>query len=266
MLLKRLLLFVVLCAVIPSYAGVLRDLEESATKPKSSSSSSSKPKSNSKSSASDSDTIGGELAFSLVTWIVETTLYTVGKVIAYGGENSWKRYGVMEQEEKDSLYRLPGDGILPSFKLDTHYLLASNDVSGHQTRIELGYGLLGVSQTKNRLFERSDSLTMNYTLFHYRMSFGNRLSWDLAAGFGRLHGEDSYDGTVSAMPIRYRFSDKWYGEYFPVWSSYNGGAMTEHQLGLNWQKKHFGVSMGYKEWLTDNTNVEGFFVGVNMVY
>ena len=42
--------------------------------------------------------------------------------------------------------------------------------------------------------------------------------------------------------------------------------MTEHQLGLNWQKQHFGVSMGYKEWLTDNTNVEGFFVGVNMVY
>lgn len=120
MLIKRLLLCLALFAVIPSYAGVLSDLEESATKPKSSSSGSSKPKGNRKSSASDSDTIGGELAFSLVTWIIETTLYTVGKAIAYGGENSWKRHGVMEQEEKDSLYRLPGDGILPSFKLDTH--------------------------------------------------------------------------------------------------------------------------------------------------
>ena len=268
-LFKKILLLVALCAVVPSHAGVLNDLEESATKPKSKSDSGSSGKTNNsgrESSSSNGDSIGGDLAAGFFTWVVKTTLNAIGSVIAYGGESSWQRYAAKEPEDKDSLFRVPGDGLLPTAKIDTHFLLASDDITGHQTRVEAGYGLLGVSHTKNRLFERSDSLTMDYTLFHYRMSFGNRFSWDFAAGSGRLHGEDRYDGTVSAMPMRYRFSDKWYGEYFPVWSSYNGGAMAEHQFGLNWQQKYFGVSMGYKEWLTDNTNVEGFFVGMNIVY
>lgn len=255
-----------------TYGGTLKRMEESATKSQggSSSSSSSVEVSSSttkkRSGSSSSSSLGDDFAGRVLGALLSIPMKAAEAALAYGGESSMDRYNSTEPTESDPLYRKPGDGLLPTVKIDAHFLLASDDITGQQSRVELGYGMYGFSHTTSRLFEKSDSLTMSYNLFHYRMSFSNRLSWDLALGEGKLNGDDEYSGAIAAMPIRFRFSHLWYGEYFPVWSSYNGGAMAEHQFSINWQEQFFGIYLGYKEWITDDTEVKGFFLGGNLVY
>jgi len=259
-----LTLAVLICSVsFPADAGTLDDLETSATKPKSSSQRSSS--STTYESSGDSDArsdLAADLTFSIFEFVFRVT----GEVMGYGGESSGYRQQYQSPDHKTGLYRLPGDGLLPVARLEAHVLNASDGITGQQTRVQVGYGAVGFSHTQSRLFEETDSLTMSYQMLHYRMSFGNKVNWDLAFGSGSMIGDARYKGTVFASPVRVRLAPQWHVEYFPVWSSFNGGAMVEHQTSLNWQQQHWGAQVGFKKWVTDSVAVVGSFIGLSLTY
>jgi len=269
------------CLANPALAGKLDDLETQATtKSKSSSKSSGSKSSGSKSSSSNSS--GGyynnssqhdddgnpiEAAFMLIFLTVkaiELTAEGIGVLAEHGGD-SFSRYEQSSNTSKGpepSLYRKEGDPILPTLRLSSQWLNGSGDVSGQLNRIEAGFGAFGVSHTQNRLNEAGDKLTIKNTLAHYRMSFGNDFSWDLAFGKGKMDGNKNTDGNVFAMPMRLRLNQELHLEYFPVWSDYGGRRMSEHQFSLNWQKEKVGLSTGFKTFSAGNTSVNGLFAGL----
>jgi hypothetical protein len=288
----------ILCFGLNTQAGTLDNLESDATKPKpkSSGSSSSSSSSSSRSSGSYSNRsdqgggLGADLAAGIAKFVFRVTAEVVGfgvTAMAKGGENSVVRYehsnsALLDSEnllmpegynlvERDlyvptPLFRKKGDPILPSVRLTSHWLQGSGNVNAMLNRVEAGYGLIGLSYSRNTLDEQGDTLTLENTLVHYRMSFGNDLSWDLAYGRGKMNGNQSHDGDVFAMPIRYRINPAWHFEYYPVWSSYNGGSLSEHQFSFNYHYKYTGVSIGHKRWSAGLTTVSGLFAGLYLSF
>ena len=289
-----ILSYLLLCFALNTHAGTLDDLERDATKPKSKSSgssSSSSSSSGSYSSRSDGDGgIGADLAAGIAELVFKVTVEVVGfgiTAMAKGGENSASRYehsnsGFLASEDfplpdvnnltdrdlqiSAPLFRKEGDPILPSVRLTSQWLQGSDNVSAQLNRFEAGYGLIGLSYSRNTLDEQGDTLTLENTLVHYRMSFGNDLSWDLAYGRGKMNGNQSHDGDVFAMPIRYRINPAWHFEYYPIWSSYNGGSLSEHQFSFNYHYKYTGVSIGHKRWSAGPTTVSGLFAGLYLSF
>jgi len=267
------------CLANPALAGKLDDLETQATtksKSKSSSKSSGSKSSSSSggyynnSSQNDDDGNPIEAAFMafmlifLTVKAIELTAEGIGVLAEHGGD-SFSRYDQSSNTSKGaepSLFRKEGDPILPTLRLSSQWLNGSGDVSGQLNRIEAGFGAFGVSHTQNRLTEAGDKLTIKNTLAHYRMSFGNDFSWDLAFGKGKMDGNKNTDGNVFAMPMRLRLNQEVHLEYFPVWSDYGGRRMSEHQFSLNWQKEKVGLSTGFKTFSAGNTSVNGLFAGL----
>jgi hypothetical protein len=250
-------------------AGSLDNLEAEATKP------AQKRSSNHSTSSRDSgsSSISGAIAEVVAEIVFDITAEVVGstaEVVAKGGINSQMRYQEHRKTSGRSLFRQEGDPILPSFGYTSHWLNADDDISAQLNRIELGYGMFGLSYSENTLNEDGDKLTLSNTLIHYRMSLGNNLSWDFALGKGKMNGNQTHQGEVFAMPIRLRVHRNVHLEYYPTWSSYNGGQLSEHQFSINWQGagayKYFGVTAGYKKWSAGSTTINGFFTGLNLTF
>jgi len=261
----RTLLIVTLCLyfnTLPAQAGQLDNLETEATK----SSSKSKSKSSSSSSSSSSDdsnsSLSDELGYEITTGIAEVM---VGAIVAVGGMSN-ERYMRSQPEEEETLYREIGDPILPMLRISAHWLDSGNDVSAQLNRIEAGYGFFGISYSQNTLKEDGDQLKLSNTLIHYRMTFANDFSWDLAYGRGKMNGNQEHDGSVFAMPMRFRFNPDWHFEYYPVWSSYKGGSLAEHQFSFNYHYKYIGATLGYKTWSAGDTSIDGLFTGLYLSF
>ncbi len=269
-IIRLILLASMLVVAASTQAGTLDDLEAEATKPskRSGSSSNNNSSSNSRDSSSGNG-LSDQLAAGFAEIIVEISfkLAEAGlTVLAKGGESSVYRYANKTKVSTDSLYRQKGDAILPTVKIATQFLSASDGITAQLNRVEAGFALLGFSYSENKLKESGDALTLSNTLIHYRMSFGNDISWDLAYGRGRMNGNQVHTGDVFAMPIRLRLNPAWHFEYYPVWSSYKGGSLSEHQFSLNYQYKHYGITAGYKRWSAGLTSVDGLFGGLYLSF
>lgn len=231
----------------PVYAGKLDELEEEASKP---------IQNNGGYSSSRSDEPDADYDPSL---IVDLLTLVVG-----GGINSAQRYSSEAADNESGLYRKQGDPILPTLNLTSQWLNGSNGISAQLNRVELGVGFIGISFTDNTLKEHGDTLNLSHTLIHYRMSAGNDFSWDFAFGKGKMNGNESQQGEIFALPMRLRIAPEMHLEYYPVWSSYNGGQLAEHQFSLNWQRKYVGLSAGFKKWSAGDTSVSGLFTGISV--
>ena len=299
----KALLFIQFLTIIffiaSAQAGQLDDLESESTKSKSRSSSSNNTSSGTSSSSPD-DSLGGAVAGAVLEVMVEVFVAVV-KVgvagMAYTGDNSMQRYQRDEPESiapeelknaqalvasnemstieytefqhvdyKSTLFRTDGDPILPAIRLSSQWLSGTGDINAQLYRAEAGYGLLGVSYSQNRLQEEDDSLSLSNLLIHYRMSLSNDLSWHLAYGRGKMNGNQEHDGSVFAMPIRFRYHKDWHFEYYPVWSSYEGGSLAEHQFSFNYHYNYIGATLGYKTWSAGTTAVDGLFTGLYLSF
>ncbi len=249
-------LSLVLCIPSIVLANGLDTLEASATKPVTRASQNTQPeKKTAQSNNSDSSN----------TFIGALAEVTAMMIIA-GGENSLARLTNNRANDKSEYFRKKGDPLLPMVRLNTQFLSGSQDTTAHISRLEGGFGFLGFSHTQSHLYQGDKTLSTQYTLVHYRMSYGNDMSWDFAIGEGLMSGNQDYSGSVFAMPIRIRYSPSIHFEYYPVWSSYNGGAMSEHQLAIHWQKQFFGMSFGVKNWVSDLNEINGAFFGLSASY
>ena len=247
--------FLTACLIAsPVYAGKLDDLEEAASEPTRSTERSG-DYSNSRTYETDPDN-----DFSFIGGLIEIT----AKVIVGGGINSMQRYSYDDANNESGLYRKQGDPILPTLNLTSQWLNGSNGISAQLNRVELGMGFIGISFTDNTLKERGDTLNLSHTLIHYRMSAGNDFSWDFAFGKGKMNGNQSQQGDIFALPMRLRIAPEMHLEYYPVWSSYNGGQLAEQQFSLNWQRKYVGLSAGFKKWSAGDTSVSGLFTGISV--
>ncbi|GAA6134928.1 hypothetical protein NBRC116188_17180 [Oceaniserpentilla sp. 4NH20-0058] len=263
-------LLILLCILSPiSLAGTLDDLEDNATKPVKKSSESSQSNSRWQSSKEEPNSLNSALA-EVAVRVTFKLIEISGELLLAAGMNSQERYEreapVSSEEEKLSLFRKEGDPLLPTFGFSAHWLNANSNIKARYNRVEVGYGLFGVSYTQNTLNENGDKLTLTNTLLHYRMSAGNHFSWDLAYGKGKMNGNQTHDGDVFSMPLRARFNRNLYLEYVPTWSSYNGGEMSEHQYSINWHQRYTGLSIGYKKWSAGITTVSGIFTGFNISF
>lgn len=276
-------------------AGKLDDLESESTKSSSSSSSKSSSSSSYSSSNSSDSSSSNSLSGAVGELLAEIIVQAVGlgiKTMAHAGENSVYRYEhhkpaeeqeqikqklmqaisyeeikkLKEREYQNSLYRSKGDPILPTVRLSSQWLYADENINAQLYRAEIGYGFFGMSFSQNNLQESGDTLSISNTLVHYRMSFGNNFSWDLAFGRGKMNGNQKHDGSVFAMPIRYRYNRDWHFEYYPVWSSYEGGSLAEHQFSFNYHYQHMGATVGYKTWSAGTTTVDGLFTGLYLSF
>ena len=294
----RALLIITLCfyfIILPAQAGQLDNLESEATK-SSSKSKSSSSKNSSSSNSSFTDELEAEVAAGIAGFIVEATVKIVGysaMAVVAGGIISNERYirslpepidnNEPDPENKENskeeinkeidteidtegFYRAKGDPILPMLRISAHWLDSGNDVSAQLNRIEAGYSFFGISYSQNILKEDGDQLKLSNTLIHYRMSFSNDFSWDLAYGRGKMNGNQEHDGSVFAMPMRYRFNSDWHFEYYPVWSSYKGGSLAEHQFSFNYHYKYIGATLGYKTWSAGDTSIDGLFTGLYLSF
>lgn len=291
LLMATLLLFF---SSMPAYAGQLDNLEREATE--SSAKSKKKPSSNTSSNSSKNnssfsdkleDKVAKEAASALVKAAPDIILFGA-KVIGYsavtviaGGVASNERYLRSEPvisndnelnpehppknkkyDATKEFFRVQGDPLVPMLRASSQWLYSSSDINAQLNRIEAGYSFLGMSYSQNILNEDGDQLILANALVHYRMSFHNDLSWDFAYGRGKMNGNQKHDGNVFAMPIRLRFNPSWHFEYYPTWSSYKGGSLSEHQFSFNYHYKYIGATVGYKTWSSGTTSVDGLFSGL----
>lgn len=298
---KRYLLISLILSLASTqvYAGKLNELESASTNSKSRSSSSSSSSNSSSSSGGIAEALIGALAEVMVKVIVEVSTQAISAgvtTMAYAGESSLHRYertkakktnfsasaseagygeirhdDLYDEELEDldyenSLFRKEGDPILPTIRLSSQWLSASGDINAQLYRAEAGYGFIGVSFSQNNLQENGDSLALSNALVHYRMSFGNNFSWDLAFGSGKMNGNQKHSGSVFAMPMRYRYNKDWHFEYYPVWTDYKNGSLAEHQFSFNYHYKHLGATLGYKTWSAGSTSVDGVFTGLYLSF
>lgn len=281
-------------SITPAYAGQLDNLEREATKtPAKTEKSTSNNSSTDKTSLGDNikSEIATETAKALVkaapeiaTFGIKAIGYSAIAVIA-GGLASNEKYmrsepEVIEDNESDSepsekdntrnigkdFFRVQGDPLVPMLRASSHWLYSGNNIDAQLNRIEAGYSFLGISYSQNILNEDGDELKLANTLIHYRMSFHNDFSWDFAYGRGKMNGNQKHDGSVFAMPIRFRFKPDWHFEYYPVWSSYKGGSLSEHQFSVNYHYKYIGATVGYKTWSAGTASVDGFFTGLYLSF
>lgn len=237
----------------PAIAGKLADLETAASQP------TARERERSTDYASDANNSDG---VSLFGALLEFT----ANVVVLGGHNSLQRYANSDAQNESGLFRHSGDPILPTLSLSSQFLNGTHGISGQSNHVELGLGLLGISFTDNTLNEKGDRLNLSHTLVHYRMSAGNDFSWDFAFGKGTMDGNQSQQGDIFALPMRLRISPEMHMEYYPVWSSYNGGHLAQQAFSLNWQRKYIGLSVGFKTLSAGDTRISGMFSGININY
>ena len=289
-----------LCLFSPiGHTSQIYDLESASTKSKSrsnSSNDSSNDFSNDSSSGGVSGGIGAAIGGLFIGAFISAAEIGIRSMV-FAGDNSLQRYQRNEaktldaeelktvqslaatnkmskteysefqkQNYKNTLFRTDGDPILPALRLSSQWLSGAGDINAQLFRAEAGYGFISVSYAQNRLQEDGDSLTLSNLLVHYRMSFSNDFSWDLAYGRGKMNGNQAHDGRVFAMPIRFRFHKDWHVEYYPVWSSYGGGSLSEHQFSFNYHYDYIGATVGYKTWSAGTTAVDGLFTGLYLSF
>ncbi|EAT11317.1 hypothetical protein HF888_14150 [Bermanella marisrubri] len=266
-----------MCFALSSQAGTLDDLERNGTQAQSKNTSSSSQSTSKKASTdSHSSAISEAIAEIVFKTTIKLAEYSVD-ILSVGGSHSMQRYRQSEpvystnddneasaasDSASNSFFRQVGDPILPALKLSTQFFDSTDDIYAQLNRVELGYGSLGVSYSQNILNEQDDELSLENTLLHYRMSFGNNFSWDLAYGRGKMNGNQSHKGDVFAMPIRLRVNHYLHAEFYPIWSSYNGGSISERQFSLNYHYQYVGITLGYKKWSAGPTTIDGFFSGL----
>lgn len=274
----RALLIATLCLyfiILSVQAGQVDNLETEALK---------SPSNSNKSSKIDKDiNLGEEIKKEISVGILKATGMLVGSIplaVLGGGALSHERYSKSQPEPielddskksknknyQKKLFRIAGDPILPMFRASAQWLHSGTDINAQLNRIELSYSFLGMSYSQNILNENGDQLKLSNTLIHYRMTFHNNFSWDLAYGRGKMSGNQKHDGSVFAMPIRLRFSPSWHFEYYPVWSSYKGESLAEHQFSFNYHYKYIGATLGYKTWSAGDTSIDGLFTGLYLSF
>ena len=226
-----------------SIAGPLSDLEKESTEEKQQPS----YRSSNDSSESDSDTSG------LVEFVFD--------VLIFGGANTAERYTYQAPKEEGGLYREFGDPIQPMFRLQSNWFTGS-EVDSHAYKFEAGMGPFGISYQKQSLQDNEDELDLSQFLFHYRMSFGNHVSWDIAFGQGKMKGQSNHQGRVISLPARIRLVDTVHFQYIPTFSDFGGASLNEYEFSLNWQKDHVGLTTGFKRTVSGDVAISGVFGGL----
>ena len=240
---KRVFLFsIALFFSMHSISGPLSDLEKESTEEDDSTYNDYK-----RSSTDQSDSSG------LVDFVFD--------VLIKGGANTAERYSHEKPEEEFGLYRPFGDPIQPMMRVQTQWFTGS-EVDSHTYKLEAGVGPFGISITDSHLKDNDDELDIKNVLFHYRMSFGNHVSWDLAYGQGTMKGNETHKGSVISLPARIRLVDTLHFQYIPTFSDYGGSSLNEYEFSLNWQKNHLGVTTGFKRTVSGDVSISGVFGGL----
>ncbi len=263
---KKLVLVVLLiCYASTTMAGELDQFEAEATKP-AEDSTSRKPTSKQDKQLDDDNNgerdTSDDISDVIVEMIAEFAFYGV----VYGGVSSWERVQPSGQANETQTPRQFGDPAIPFARIDVNYQSVSSDIDAQDSRVELGFGPLGVQYRKTEYDEDNpdDSLTIEQWHGLYRMSLGDYLEIDLGYGRFTLEGNATSRGSSFTLPVLFRPTENIGIEWRPTWSSINGSDISDHDLGIHFRYQIAALRVGYRWLEAGEADLDGPYIGLAM--
>jgi hypothetical protein len=217
-----------------------------------------KPRTQASSYGSDADQ--PDLQKSFIGDILET-------IFVVGGKKSMMRIDSSLTESPQGVTpRRTGDGLLVYARLDTSHQRVDSDISGVDTRVEIGYGAFGFEIRQTRYRDSKINTHLQVDQYHglYRMSFGNTLEIGLGFGETTLDGASRNSGHTWATPVLYQ-PLPWLGiEYRPSRMTINNNEITDNEFAVDLGGRYWAVRSGYRWLKSPNEKITGPFIGLSL--
>ncbi|HLQ25140.1 MAG TPA: hypothetical protein VK138_04595 [Acidiferrobacterales bacterium] len=207
-----------------------------------------------------SDTDSSDLQKSFISDVLETIFLVPGK-------NSMMRIdSTLMESPQGVIPRQTGDGLLVYARLDTSYQRVDSDISGVDSRLEIGYGAFGLEIRQTRYRDTKINTHLQVDQYHglYRMSFGNTLEIGLGYGETTFDGTSRNSGHTWATPVLYQ-PLPWFGiEYRPSWMTINNNEITDNEFAVDVGGRYWAVRGGYRQIKSPTEKIVGPFIGLSL--
>lgn len=264
-----ILLVVVFCLSVTSYAGKLDDFEKDATKKK-----------DDKETKETKDTsICGEIIGGIIGAVVGVFVAEGVHEIAKGGNKSGA--GNKEPDkggndnnpadqagEEDKPLEKRGDPIRPYARVDASYQHLNSNLKAQDYFVEFGYEPVALSGRFTHYMESDPDDSMNATevFLLYRMEFVKKFEVDLGIGDMLLDGESSHSGISFTIPVKYKPVDYVWLEFRPAIADINGNFMQDYDLSAHVGWKYASIKAGYRWFMSPDETLDGPYLGISIYY
>lgn len=164
--------------------------------------------------------------------------------------------------------RQAGEPLIPFFRLDASYQDVESDVIAWDTRLEAGYGPVGVQARRTHYEEEITGDDLETIQMHllYRMSFVTRVEVDVGLGYLELNGNESASGASSTIPVKLRLLEYLGIEFHPIWSNINGNLIEDYDLSLTGGWRFLSVRAGYRWFTSGSSSLNGPHAGISFYW
>lgn len=190
------------------------------------------------------------------------------QLFVVGGAMSGERaLSCCDNEQQTGEYNLApkhlGEKNIPFLRADYSYNMLESDVTGHDYRLEAGFGPIAIQYGEMRLTEDrpSDDLVLSNWHVLYRMSFGEHVEVDLGGGQYSVEGERKNTATSFTLPIKIYWGDRFGLEYRPVWTSESDFDLSDQEVSLVYGPEHYGFKIGYRWIDAGHESLKGVSLG-----
>lgn len=183
-------------------------------------------------------------------------------------ENSEERETCLDDDETDDcIKRKAGDPDIPNFALDLNYLTAKNNIHGIESRVEAGYGPIGL-QLKNinyRQDEFSSSLNISHAHLLYRGLY-KKFQLNLGIGGVFINGQQSSEGSSFLIQANAFPNDLVSFSSSYISSSINNNNIIEYDNSIAIRRNKTSLRAGYKLNRAHEEEIRGPYIGISLRY
>jgi len=248
-----LLLTAALACLLWSHAGELDDFERSLNKKR--------VRTDRRVRSHDGDDWADELIADCIMGLIgECLLVPFSGVAAAEGTGN----AIEFWDERD-----PGWPTIPMLRLDTAYQnVNGSDIEAVDHTFEIGWGPVAAEFNHTYYWEDEppDHLNIFQALFLWRMPASPNFEMDLALGNTMVEGNSSTNSFTIGFPARL-----WVNEHVGIegrlmWTSLDGGSITDHRIGGVLRYEFASIKAGYRYRKSDEESLSGPYIGLSFRY
>ncbi len=191
----------------------------------------------------------------------------IEEMLTYGTHVTLARSGG-DYEMPQIIQRQTGSPLLPTFRLSAAWQSIDPNLEGRDFSLELGYSLFGAEFRRTVYIESNprDQMSLNYTTFMYRLSYGN--SFQMNPGLGRLalSGNQVTTGNTIAIPMIWQFSGNHALKLWQAYSSINNVSLSDVDLSMMYFRNGYSAAIGYRVVSNPASELSGPYLGLSCIY
>lgn len=161
-----------------------------------------------------------------------------------------------------------GSPLLPIFSVSGNYQQISPTILAQDLNIEIGSSVFAVAYRSTDFLESNptDVLRLTYTLFKYRLSYGNSTEFDIGAGISQLLGNSKLYGDTIVISLTRKINERWGINGWYAGTNFGGASMVDMDVKAFYNLEPVSLALGYRSLLNFGSSLSGLYMGITYTY